>query len=370
MPDAAAMVMTPAPEPVSVRVFPAAIDTSLESSIRNDLMLVSAPREVLRFPATVAEKITSIVEEGADPEAAEPAKLVDQLAAVVHRLDWFPLHQSEVKLGAALSFNVLPTVERLHVKSPGVNEVSSNTQLEVNPPVAVMRSHVRELEGAAIRFSWIFPAPVREALPPTRRKSAVVLFKSNRKALAFKLSDPEIVEFWVVPSARLSVAAAVDAFKLAREVERELAPSKRSVPALIEIVPLFVLVPARVSVPVPALARFPEPWIWPLKVEFELLPSVSVWPDTSTTEPLPDKVPAVWLAFTERVAPTFPITRLAEFPTALAPERTSEPLWTDTVPLKEFVPARMVVPDPACRSVPVPEMPLPKSVPWVSVLER
>ena len=195
-------------------------------------------------------------------------------------------------------------------------------------------------------------------------------FKSNRKALAFKLSDPEIVEFRVVPSARLSVALAVDAFKLATEVERELAPWKRSVPALIEIVPLFVFAPARVSVPVPALARFPAPWIWPLKVEFELLASVSVWLDASTTEPLPDKVPADWLAFTERVAPTFPITRLAELPTALAPERTSEPLWTETVPLKEFVPPRMVVPDPACRSVPVPEMPFAKSVPWVSVSER
>ena len=201
------------------------------------------------------------------------------------------------------------------------------------------------------------------------------MFKSNRKALAFKLSDPEIVEFRVVPSARLSVAAAVEAFKLAREVERELLPWKRSVPALIEIVPLFVFAPARVSVPLPALARFPAPWSWPSKVEFELLASVSVWPDASTTEPPtappPDKVPAVWLAFTERVAPAiFPITRLAEFPTALAPERTSEPLWTDTVPLKEFVPARMVVPAPACRSVPFPEMPLAKSTPWVSVFER
>jgi hypothetical protein len=96
VPDAAAMVMTPAPEPVSVKVFPAAIDTPLESSMRNDLMLVSAPREVLRFPATVAEKITSIVEEGADVETAEPAELVDQLEASVHRLDWFPLHQSEL----------------------------------------------------------------------------------------------------------------------------------------------------------------------------------------------------------------------------------------------------------------------------------
>ena len=203
------------------------------------------------------------------------------MAAVVHRLDWFPLHQSELSSGLALSLNVVlfETVERLHVKSPAANDWSSNTQFEVNPPVpaAVMRSHVRwvPLEGAAMRFSWIFPAPVSEALPPTERKSAVVLSKSNRKALAFKLSDPEIVEFRVVPSARLSVAAAVDAFKLATEVERELAPSKRSVPALIEIVPLFV-----------------------------------------------------------------------------------------------FAPARMVVPAPACRSVPFPEMPLAKSTPWVSVFER
>ena len=377
VPDAAAMVMIPAPEPMSVKVFPAAMETSLESSMRNDLMLMSSPREVLRFPATVAEKTTSIVEEGADVEAVEPAMLVDQLAAVVHRLDWFPLHQSEVKLVAALSLNVLPTVERLQVKSPGANEVSSNTQSEVNPPVplAVMRFHERGLEGAAIRFSWIFPAPVREALPPTERKSAVSLSKSNRKALAFKLSDPEIVEFRVVPSARLSVARAVDAFKLAREVESALAPWKKIVPALIEIVPLFVLFPPRVSVPPPALARFPAPWIWPSKVVDELLASVSVWPDASTTEPPmappPDKVAAVWLAFTERVAPAiFPITRLAELPTALAPERTSEPLWTDTVPLKEFVPPRMVVPDPACRSVPFPEMPFAKSTPWVSVLER
>ena len=102
---------------------------------------------MLRFPATVAEKITSIVGEGADPEAAEPAELVDQLAAVVHRLDWFPLHQSELSSGLALSLNVVlfETVERLHVKSPAANDWSSNTQFEVNPPApaAVMRSHVR-----------------------------------------------------------------------------------------------------------------------------------------------------------------------------------------------------------------------------------
>jgi len=201
--------------------------------------------------------------------------------------------------------------------------------------------------------------PIDPAVPlaPRRRKPPELIAIDDPERVVFALTSkvPPEISMVLVPSVPF--------------------PERRSVPLLTVVVPAKLLAPLSVTVPLPALARFPAPWIWPSKVEFELLASVSVWPDARTTEPPmappPDKVAAVWLAFTERVAPAiFPITRLDELPTALAPERTSEPLWTDTVPLKEFVPARMVVPAPACRSVPFPEMPLAKSVPWVSVLER
>src|SRR6185437_5344020 len=133
-----------------------------------------------------------------------------------------------------------------------------------------------------------------------------------------------------------------------------------NVPALMVVIPLYVLLPDKMNVPVPPFVKLPTPLITPLYVVelLLLLPPVVNVAD-NVTFPAPAKDPTVCAKlFKFKMAPLATETSLP-LPKLFAIPACNVPALTAVAPVYVFALDKVRMPDPACVNEPLPLMRLP-----------
>ena len=126
-----------------------------------------------------------------------------------------------------------------------------------------------------------------------------------------------------------------------------------SVPSGTVAVPENVLVPVRMSVPLPVLARPPLPETTPEKVP---VPVVSV-PAPRVTLPAPSREATVAVRpLTSKVAPEETVRAVAVGSAPVEAPRRSVPVETVVVPVKVLTPVRVRMPAPCFTSELLPKL--------------
>ena len=240
-----------------------------------------------------------------------------------------------------------------------LERVSVPAVIWVVPPKVFRAVRVSSAAPALMRLNAPVQIPVREPALVTLR---VVLAKSCAEPLRVRVPVLE-------PSPSPTVPERESEFARERAVleslERRPPESVRVPVPRAELLPIWSepaerLTPpvkpfgeVRVCVPVPVLARLPEPLREPLKVALPVPPRVRAFVPSNTT-PLPPKDETVPLVFksTEPAEPTVSATPLVR---AVPPESIRLPPVTAIVPVNVLAPVRVRLPRPALvRVIPVP----------------
>ena len=123
------------------------------------------------------------------------------------------------------------------------------------------------------------------------------------------------------------------------------------VPAAIFKLPVKVFAPVRINVPVPALAKAPEPEIMPEKIVLALDPAVKFFANFI--------FPAPEIEFTVSALATLYVPFLptiTSVPDARDPETDNVPSVILVSPVYVFVPESVNVPEPECVKLPAPDI--------------